>query len=325
MGGQVSDFSNNHSILDPPGNEVGRPDKLCNKRCCRLLEYCLRRVYLFHPSRVHHPNLVTHEKGLLLVVGDKDYGRPGAGQDVFDLSPNPDSQVGVVFFEGSVVLMDAGADMTLEQVEGTRKSGKSNIGIFQSVGRTVSRVNKLVDAESSYAVRTSNAVGLVRGTGFIVEEDPVTGTKWKSFEGTVGVAGESGQETRVEEGTSSEVPPEGDPSPPIPDPVTPEEQDLVETTDQVIEENPYVVVDFWAEWCAPCRAIAPIVEDLARKYAGKVTFAKVNTDENPKIPQKFMVMGIPTLLFFKAGKLVDQVVGAMPRGPFEERVRKHLA
>jgi len=95
--------------------------------------------------------------------------------------------------------------------------------------------------------------------------------------------------------------------------------------DQVIEENPYVVVDFWAEWCAPCRAIAPIVEDLARKYAGKVTFAKVNTDENPKIPQKFMVMGIPTLLFFKAGKLVDQVVGAMPRGPFEERVRKHLA
>ena len=95
--------------------------------------------------------------------------------------------------------------------------------------------------------------------------------------------------------------------------------------DQVIRENPYVVVDFWAEWCAPCRAIAPIVEDLARKYAGKVTFAKVNTDENPKIPQKFMVMGIPTLLFFKAGKLVDQVVGAMPRGPFEERVRKHLA
>jgi len=95
--------------------------------------------------------------------------------------------------------------------------------------------------------------------------------------------------------------------------------------DQVIEENPYVVVDFWAEWCAPCRAIAPIVEDLARKYAGKVTFAKVNTDENPKIPQKFMVMGIPTLLFFKAGKLVDQVVGAMPRGPFEERVKKHLA
>jgi thioredoxin 1 len=95
--------------------------------------------------------------------------------------------------------------------------------------------------------------------------------------------------------------------------------------EKVIKEHPYVVVDFWAEWCAPCRAIAPIVEELAQKYAGKVTFVKVNTDENPKTPQKLMIMGIPTLLFFKGGKLVDQVVGAMPRGPFEERVRKHLA
>ncbi len=72
------------------------------------------------------------------------------------------------------------------------------------------------------------------------------------------------------------------------------------------------------------RAIEPIVEELAKKYADKVTFVKVNTDENPSTPQKYMVMGIPTLLFFKAGKLVDQVVGAMPRGPFEERVKKHL-
>ena len=95
--------------------------------------------------------------------------------------------------------------------------------------------------------------------------------------------------------------------------------------DQVIKDKPYVVVDFWAEWCTPCRAIAPIVEDLAKKYAGKVTFAKVNTDENPEVPQRYMVMGIPTLLFFKGGKLVDQVVGAMPRAPFEERVKKHLA
>ena len=95
--------------------------------------------------------------------------------------------------------------------------------------------------------------------------------------------------------------------------------------DQVIKDKPYVVVDFWAEWCTPCRAIAPIVEDLAKKYAGKVTFAKVNTDENPELPQRYMVMGIPTLLFFKGGKLVDQVVGAMPRAPFEERVKKHLA
>src|SRR5438552_15352770 len=95
--------------------------------------------------------------------------------------------------------------------------------------------------------------------------------------------------------------------------------------DPVIKDTPCVVVDFWAEWCTPCRAIAPIVEDLAKKDAGKVTFAKVNTDENPEVPQRYMVMGIPTLLFFKGGKLVDQVVGAMPRAPFEERVKKHLA
>lgn len=94
--------------------------------------------------------------------------------------------------------------------------------------------------------------------------------------------------------------------------------------DQSVKDG-VVLVDFWAEWCAPCRAIAPIVEDLAKKYAGKVTFAKLDTDENPEVPQRYMVMGIPTLLFFKDGKLVDQVVGAMPRAPFEERVKKHLA
>lgn len=95
--------------------------------------------------------------------------------------------------------------------------------------------------------------------------------------------------------------------------------------DNFVKQNPYVVVDFWADWCAPCRAIAPTVEELAKKYAGKVTFAKVNSDENPKKVQEFMIMGIPTILFFKGGKLVDQVVGAMPRNAFEERVKKHLA
>src|SRR2546428_13454862 len=95
--------------------------------------------------------------------------------------------------------------------------------------------------------------------------------------------------------------------------------------DKVIKGKPLVIVDFWAEWCAPCRAVGPIVEDLAKKYAGQVTFAKLNTDENPEVPQRYMVMGIPTLLFFKGGKLVDQVVGAMPRAPLEERVKKQLA
>ena len=94
--------------------------------------------------------------------------------------------------------------------------------------------------------------------------------------------------------------------------------------EKVIKENKYVIVDFWAEWCRPCHAIAPMIDDLARKYAGKVLFAKINSDENQKKFQEYGVMGIPTLLFFKDGKLVDQVIGAMPRGPFEQRVLKHL-
>ena len=94
--------------------------------------------------------------------------------------------------------------------------------------------------------------------------------------------------------------------------------------DKVIKENRYVIVDFWAEWCRPCHAIAPMIDDLAKKYAGKVLFAKINSDENQNKFQEHGVMGIPTLLFFKDGKLVDQVIGAMPRGPFEQRVLKHL-
>jgi thioredoxin 1 len=95
--------------------------------------------------------------------------------------------------------------------------------------------------------------------------------------------------------------------------------------EKVIKEHPYVVVDFWAEWCHPCRAIEPIVADLAKRYEGRVTFAKVNSDENPRTVQSYMIMGIPTILFFRGGKLVDQVVGAMPRSAFEERVKRHLA
>jgi thioredoxin 1 len=95
--------------------------------------------------------------------------------------------------------------------------------------------------------------------------------------------------------------------------------------DKVVKENPYVVVDFWAEWCAPCKAIAPTIDELARKHAGKVVFAKLNSDENPQKVQQYMVMGIPTLLFFKNGKLADQVVGAMPKAALEARVTKHLS
>ena len=95
--------------------------------------------------------------------------------------------------------------------------------------------------------------------------------------------------------------------------------------DKVVKENRYVVVDFWAEWCRPCHAIAPTIDELAKRYAGKVVFAKINSDENQKKFQEYGVMGIPTLLFFKDGKLVDQVIGAMPKAPLEQRVVKHLA
>jgi thioredoxin 1 len=81
-----------------------------------------------------------------------------------------------------------------------------------------------------------------------------------------------------------------------------------------------IVVDFWAEWCGPCKAIAPVLEELAQEYAGRVTIAKVNVDDYQALAARFGVRSIPTLLFFKSGKVVDQVVGAVPRTHLRKRL-----
>ena len=85
-----------------------------------------------------------------------------------------------------------------------------------------------------------------------------------------------------------------------------------------------VVVDFWATWCGPCRMISPIVDQLAEKYAGRVTVVKCNVDESTDIPVKFGIRNIPTLLFFKNGELVDRLVGAAPQAELEKKIEALL-
>src|SRR5689334_18623009 len=86
-----------------------------------------------------------------------------------------------------------------------------------------------------------------------------------------------------------------------------------EFSKEVLESSTPVLVDFWATWCAPCRAIAPVLEDLAVQYKDRVKFTKINTEENQDIPQQYGIRAIPTLLIFKGGKVVGQIVGAAPK------------
>jgi len=94
--------------------------------------------------------------------------------------------------------------------------------------------------------------------------------------------------------------------------------------DELIKRYPVVVVDFWAEWCGPCKAVAPIVEKLAREYAGKAVFLKLNVDENPSTTMRYGIMSIPTLMIFVKGKPVDAIIGALPKPMIEARLRKYL-
>jgi thioredoxin 1 len=91
---------------------------------------------------------------------------------------------------------------------------------------------------------------------------------------------------------------------------------------EVLKSEQPVLVDFWAVWCGPCKAIAPIVDGVATAYAGKLKVAKVNVDQNGATPSRFGIRGIPALLFFKGGKVADQVVGYVPQEVIEEKVKR---
>lgn len=95
--------------------------------------------------------------------------------------------------------------------------------------------------------------------------------------------------------------------------------------EEIINSDKPVLVDFWAEWCGPCKMIGPVVEELAGDYEGKAVIGKVNVDENPGVSAKFGIRSIPTLLVFKNGEIVDKQIGAVPKGVLTQKLDAQLA
>ncbi|MEP6512942.1 MAG: thioredoxin [Parafilimonas sp.] len=92
----------------------------------------------------------------------------------------------------------------------------------------------------------------------------------------------------------------------------------------VLNSEKLTVVDFWAEWCGPCRAIGPIIEDLAKEYNGKINVGKLNVDQNPQVSMNYGITSIPAILFIKGGKVVDKQIGAVPKSMIEKKIQAHL-
>ena len=92
----------------------------------------------------------------------------------------------------------------------------------------------------------------------------------------------------------------------------------------VMESDKLTVIDFWAEWCGPCRATGPVIEELATEYAGKVNIGKVNVDVNPTLSMNFGITSIPAILFVKGGQVVDKQIGAVPKSVLDKKIQSHL-
>jgi thioredoxin 1 len=97
-----------------------------------------------------------------------------------------------------------------------------------------------------------------------------------------------------------------------------------DTFTRFVKDNSMAVIDVWAPWCGPCRFVSPVVEEIARDYAGRISFGKLNVDQNRKIAAQYDITSIPTLLVFKNGQLLDRIIGAMPRERLEPMITRHM-